>query len=361
MRKTIGASEGSSIYFLGICVGSVLSMFLSIALYNTNASFDGMSVYSWCGYALMQVGFISTVLVYFKVRKCDFVSITKIKGRLNGKQIALLPLISIATILIFLPLANAWGSFLDIIGYSGGGVAMPAYSNVGVYFLALLVMAIVPAMGEELLIRGSLFPALSTRNIWFGILMSGAMFSLMHANPVQTVHQFGLGVVLALVVALSGSLWSGVIVHFFNNFISITLTAYLPEVDALYVKLGYYNWLTGSASIVVGLLLMVFLLYLFYRAGKGTNKFEVVSNVYQEEGYTIIASSDTPKKSNIFKDFGVFFKSLFTKNGWKKITYELEERNAVEYVGKAQNLTGVWISLGVVCLYWLYNFIVGLI
>lgn len=361
MRKTIGASEGSSIYLIGICVGSVLSMFLSLALSTSNAYFDGMSVYSWCGYAIMQIGFIATVLVCFKVRKCDFVSITKIRGKLNVKQIVLLPFIAIATILIFLPFANAWTSFLGVIGYHGSGVAMPDYSNVGVYFLALLVLAIVPAFGEELMIRGTLFPSLSTRNVWFGILMSGALFSLMHANPVQTVHQFGLGVVLALVVAISGSLWSGVIVHFVNNFISITLTAYLPQVDALYYKLGYYNWLTGFASVIVGLVAMAVLLYLFYRAGKNTSKFEVVSNVYEDDGYTIIASGNTPTKSNIFKDLGAFLKSIFTKNGWKRITYELEERNAVEYIGKAQNMSGVWISLAVVCIYWLYNFIVGLI
>lgn len=149
--------------------------------------------------------------------------------------------------------------------------------------------------------------------------------------------------------------------HFVNNFISITLTAYLPQVDALYYKLGYYNWLTGFASVIVGLVAMAVLLYLFYRAGKNTSKFEVVSNVYEDDGYTIIASGNTPTKSNIFKDLGAFLKSIFTKNGWKRITYELEERNAVEYIGKAQNMSGVWISLAVVCIYWLYNFIVGLI
>lgn len=111
MRRTIGASESSSIYLLGICVGSLLSLFLSLALRNVSATLDGMSVYSWCGYAIMQVGFIATVFVYTRVRKVDVVRVAKIKGKLNPVQIVILPFIAIATILVFLPLANAWSAF----------------------------------------------------------------------------------------------------------------------------------------------------------------------------------------------------------------------------------------------------------
>lgn len=80
MRRTIGASESSSIYLLGICVGSLLSLFLSLALRNVSATLDGMSVYSWCGYAIMQVGFIATVFVYTRVRKVDVVRVAKSKA-----------------------------------------------------------------------------------------------------------------------------------------------------------------------------------------------------------------------------------------------------------------------------------------
>ncbi len=362
MRRTIGASESSSIYLLGICAGSMLSLFLSLALRNSSATLDGMSVYSWCGYALMQVGFIATVFIYSKVRKIDVVRVAKLRGKLNALQILLLPFIAIAAILVFLPLANAWGAFLGIIGYHGAGVSMPSFSNVGFYFLALFVMAILPAIGEEILMRGTVFAGLSTRNVWFGVLMSGLFFSLMHANPVQTVHQFGLGVVLALVVALSGSIWAGVIIHFFNNFISITLTAYIPQVDQIYQKLGYFNWLTGAASVLVGLFLLVCLLYLFYRASTKCKKAGEVSSVYEEDGFTIVATSNvTQKRDNVLKDMFRFISSLFTKQGWRRVQYQLEERNQVEYIGKNQSMSGVWIALALVCAYWLYAFIAGLI
>ena len=136
MRRTISASEGSSIYITGICAGSIFSLFLSLALKNVNGSFDGMSVYSWCGYAIMQIGFIATVFIFSAVRKIDVVSVAKLKGKLNVLQIAVLPFIAIATILVFLPLANAWTAFLGVIGYHGPGVSMPEFSNVASLMLS---------------------------------------------------------------------------------------------------------------------------------------------------------------------------------------------------------------------------------
>lgn len=370
MRRTVNASEGASLYLLAVCAASVLSLFLSLALTNVAATFDGMSVYGWVGYAVMQVAFIATVLIFARVRRWDVVQIARLKKPVNAWGLLLTPLIAIAAILIFLPLANAWSAFLDVIGYHGAGVSMPQFSNVGAYFLSLLVMGILPAFGEELLMRGGIFSALSTKNVWFGVLISALLFSLMHANPLQTVHQFGLGMTLALTVALTGSLWSAALVHFFNNFISVTLTAYLPEVDALYVKLGYFNWLTGAASVIVGLILMLALLYALYRMGEPARGRQISRRI-DYETFSIYAV-DESQKSDPIRDFFTFFASLFTKRGWARMTDALARRNGVEpvcskaYLEAAGQITGralfgVWLAIGLMAVYWLYAFISGLL
>ncbi len=360
MIKSIRASESSAIFMLGICAGSLLSLFLSLALSKVNAEFDGMSVMNWAGYAIMQVAFIACVLVYAKARRLDEKSVARVRKPRNPLQLLLTPFIAIATILVFLPLANAWTSFLGVIGYHGAGVSMPSYSNVGVYFLSLLIMAVLPAFGEEFLMRGNVFGGLSSRNVWFGILMSALFFSLMHSNPVQTVHQFGIGATLAITLILTDSIWSCVLVHFFNNFISITLTAYLPQVDAIYVGLGYFNWLTGAASVVVGLILLVILFYALYRMG-GREEFGIVKGGIEYDEFTIYAVREEEQKRNPVTDFFSFFGSLFTKSGWRNVTRVLTRKNCVEYYGKAQPMAGVWIALGLVIVYWLYSFISGLI
>lgn len=359
-RRTIGASESSSIYLFGVCAVSIVSLFLSLIFSKVDAQFDGMSVFAWVSYPLIQLAFFATIAIYAKARHIDEINVARVHKYTNIKQICLIPLIGVATILVFLPLANLWSEFLTLIGYEGSGVSMPAYSNVGVYFLSLIIMALLPAFCEELFMRGNVFAGLSTKSVWFGILMSALFFSLMHANPYQTVHQFGLGIVLAIVMILSDSLFACVLLHFFNNFVSITMTAYMPFVNEWYAKLGAYNWLVGIFSVLIGLVLLVILLYLFYKFGKKDER--RISSVIEYDDYTIYASvADDQRDEKVGKGLIFFLKSLFTKRGWQNITLTLTQRNGVQIIGKNQRMFGVWLALALVCVYWLYNFIYGLI
>lgn len=360
-RKLIGASEASSIYLIAVCAGSLMSLIMSLALSKVEGGLGGMSSRHWVGYALMQAAFIASVLIYAKVRRLDEICIAKIRKPRDLRQLILTPFIAIATILVFLPLANAWTSFLQIIGFHGAGVAMPTDGNVGVYFLSLLIMAALPAFGEELLMRGNVLSGLSTRNVWFGIFMSSLLFSLMHANPLQTVHQFGLGVSMAITLILTRSLWAAVLVHFFNNFISITLTTYIPQVDEIYYALGYYNWLTGAASVIAGSLLLVILFYILYRLGDKRSEFKLIENGIVYDEFTITSILPENVKNSGLKDFFVYLKSLFTKNGRKRISGVLTKMADVERLGKSQQMIGVWIALAFSVVYWLYSFISGLI
>ncbi|MBO4381017.1 MAG: CPBP family intramembrane metalloprotease, partial [Clostridia bacterium] len=225
MRKSIYANEGAAIFMIALCVANILATLL-VSLVRGLGDFEGMNIMSWVSYALIQIMFIVSAVVYSAVRKLNIPAVTRMNKGLKPLQYVLLPFIAIATILVFLPLANAWASFLGVIHYHGAGVSMPATDKVWVYFLALLIMAVMPAFGEEILMRGFVLHGTSTRGVWFGILLSSALFSLMHANPFQLVHQFGLGIVLAIVVASTGSIWGAVLIHFFNNFIALTLTTY---------------------------------------------------------------------------------------------------------------------------------------
>ncbi len=360
MRRTLGAGESSSILLLGVCASSVLALFLSLIRSLSATYFDGMSLYSWIGYPLMQVGFVAVVLVYSKARRLDLRYIARVNAPKNPKQVLLLPVISVAAIMTFLPFANLWSSFLGIIGYHGASASMPAFGNVGSYFLALFLLGLLPALGEELLLRGMTLSGLSTRGAAFGIFMSALFFSLMHGNPLQTVHQFGLGVVLAITLYLTGSIWAAVVVHFFNNFISVTLTAYLPQVDALIMKLGYFNWLTGAASVVIGLFLLILCFFVLYKMrGKGLR---VVSGGIDYDEFSIRLTEDSYiQKPNPAKEFFAFFGSLFTLKGLRRTFGELFNVSGVEYIGKSQPMWGVYLSLGLLVVYWLYAFIVNMI
>ena len=61
------------------------------------------------------------------------------------------------------------------------------------------------------------------------------------------------------------------------------------------------------------------------------------------------------------RDYVNFLHDLFTKQGWRDISTELLVRGDVSNIGKDQPLIGVWITIGLLVVYWLYAFISGLI
>lgn len=365
MRNRLNANESGASYLIAVCGASLLSTVFYYILNGRAGTFAGVDTANWVNYFVMELAFVGISVVYCHVRKADFVSVVKLKPSKNPYQYLLLFPIAFCTILVFYPLALLFLQFLAVIGYPVTSVITINFTSVGVYFLALLCMAILPAIGEEIVCRGMLLGGgLNTRDVTFGIFISALLFSLMHANPMQTVHQFGLGVVLATLFILSGSIVPCMIVHFLNNFITLTVTAYIPKVDQIVADLGYWNFLTGTVSVVVGLFLLAILLYAYYRLGKGKNaEFSLYENKVDCGDYTITVTYDAPtkKKSNFVLDCARFIRSLFTKYGWKKVYYTLYESAGVECLGKAQRMPNVWISIGFAVFYWVLNFLLNLL
>jgi membrane protease YdiL (CAAX protease family) len=83
----------------------------------------------------------------------------------------------------------------------------------------LIVLAILPAIGEELMFRGALQPIFAklTRNIHWGIVISAIIFSAIHFQFYGFIPRFLLGVCFGYLVVWTGSIWSSILAHFINN------------------------------------------------------------------------------------------------------------------------------------------------
>lgn len=118
-------------------------------------------------------------------------------------------------------LANAY--FIRALGLSGTGASYPVPEAMQPYEAILLYMsvAIVPAFCEEFLFRGLILPELLPYGRTTAVLGSAVLFGLMHQNLEQMLYATVAGVVLALVAMECGSIWGGVIIHLFNNLLSV--------------------------------------------------------------------------------------------------------------------------------------------
>lgn len=94
--------------------------------------------------------------------------------------------------------------------------------------LGLLVItlrsALVPAMIEEFAFRGVVLQSLRKYGDWFAITVSAILFGLMHANMTQVPFAIIAGVALAYCAVVTGSLKTGILVHFLNNFVSVVVS-----------------------------------------------------------------------------------------------------------------------------------------
>lgn len=87
----------------------------------------------------------------------------------------------------------------------------------------IIMIAILPAIGEELIFRGifqKLFTELTGKAVW-GIIISAALFSAMHLQFQGFIPRFALGVLFSYMLIWSGSLWLPIIAHFVNNLMAI--------------------------------------------------------------------------------------------------------------------------------------------
>ena len=108
-----------------------------------------------------------------------------------------------------------------------------------VLILRFVYLAVFPAIFEELMTRGIILGELLPYGKGFAIITSGAIFGLMHMNPVQLPFAFIAGAAMAYGVVYCGTLRVSMTVHFVNNFISVFLTAlpqFISEEAALYVE-----------------------------------------------------------------------------------------------------------------------------
>ncbi len=90
------------------------------------------------------------------------------------------------------------------------------------YLVYIFVLSISAGICEEVLFRGTIMPAMEEKGLVPAIVFSSFLFALFHISFLNLFSTFVLGVVMAVVVIKTGSLWGGIIYHMLNNFYAAT-------------------------------------------------------------------------------------------------------------------------------------------
>ncbi|NLW02445.1 MAG: CPBP family intramembrane metalloprotease [Clostridiaceae bacterium] len=115
-----------------------------------------------------------------------------------------------AGLIALITIKNTFGSLQLNTGVtsvmSGGGVLW-----------SLFLIAVVPAVCEELLFRGLIQRGLERMGAGWSIFLSGLLFGLFHFDFQRFAAQTLIGVIAAYLVYRTGSIINGMILHFLNN------------------------------------------------------------------------------------------------------------------------------------------------
>lgn len=157
-------------------------------------------------------------------------------------------------------------------------------SSIGMLLFNLLLVALVPAVGEELLFRGGfmqIFYRLFKENIHAAIIVSAILFSLMHLHYYNFIGIIIMGVIFGYLYYWSGNIMVSIWAHFINNSM-VVLFSYLtvnnPDVEFLTYDYEF------SPTVAIGSgIIMIGAIYRFYKTTRQYHAIEEVETDIDED------------------------------------------------------------------------------
>jgi uncharacterized protein len=200
---------------------------------------------------------------------------------LPGTQIIILGFIMIFAAL---PMVHWWAGINEMMRFpewlrglelwmkqseKGAEEVTRAFLNVGTIgglMINLLMIAILPALGEELLFRGILQKLLHQwfRNVHWAVLVSAVIFSALHLQFYGFLPRTILGIMFGYLFVITKSLWVPILVHFLNNGAAV-LAAFLYRKDFLESDFNEIGQLSNPVWVLGSLLMVLMLFTVIYR------------------------------------------------------------------------------------------------
>ncbi len=127
-----------------------------------------------------------------------------------------------------------------------------------------LMLAIIPAIGEEWLFRGVLQSQLTDwlKSAHLAIFITAVIFSAIHIQFLTFLPRFVLGLMLGYMLVFTKNLWIPIIAHFTNNFMALMVFQYYQTTDPTVNPLDTEVIKPDGMGIIISLGLIYALMYL---------------------------------------------------------------------------------------------------
>jgi membrane protease YdiL (CAAX protease family) len=153
--------------------------------------------------------------------------------------------------------------------------------STGGLLVNIFVIALLPAIGEELLFRGVLIRLFNEwfKNIHLTIVITSFLFSFIHFQFYGFIPRMLLGMIFGYLMYWSGSIILPMIAHFLNNAVAVCIYYFFKDSD-VYEKADTFG--AGSSDFIWLLVSSVLLVLFFYILNKEGKEERLSVNLKQE-------------------------------------------------------------------------------
>ena len=181
------------------------------------------------------IAFLLPALIFAKIVDRKPLSYLGFNLNMTARQVMLVVLITFGGMILSgalgmlnqqIPLSDSWmkqAKELEQV-YKNAMMNMAYMNGLSDYLFAMVVMALAPAIFEEVLFRGA-FQKLFiqwARHAWIGIIITSILFSAIHFSFFGFLPRIALGMILGLIFHYSNNLWLSILLHFLNNAFVVT-------------------------------------------------------------------------------------------------------------------------------------------
>lgn len=351
-RSIYTKNDAGSIFFMALFLPAVFA----VVLMSTLAFFAAFYQQNLLGNELLvtclsilsaQGGMFFVYFLYNKLLRANPFKASKIGFRLNFKNILISMAIGAATLFGLNSIISVFDALFQAMGHIPKDMPLPL-TNGWWLALNLVLLAVVPAIVEELLFRGIIYNGLKQYGKKTAIIVSAVLFALIHGNVDQTVYPILFGIILAYIVYKTDNIVYAMIAHFVNNAIVLVFN-FVYTTNPGMVQNPTIESILNPKNISLAVLLLVVTLVSVFFVGKLFKKDKTTAHHFLNDLPETI-SDDAIKALN--QGNAQQTPSGVDPKVWEKIICQKNDLAALQKAKSSSN-TMLWVGIAFSVILWL--------
>ncbi len=241
-------------------VGIIISIIIVAYIFVSGREELSQDTYTYTLLVLTQIiAVLLPAMIYLKFKKVKVKEVLRFKP-IKLPQIGLIIILGLTGQFIAQLLNFPIILLLQLLGEIPPPV-IPIPENLHGLAVSIIIIAVFPAVCEEIFMRGIVMRAYERRGTKAAIVLSAILFGLMHGDIKNLIGPIFFGLLFGYLVIRTGSIFAGMIAHFINNAVAITLEYFYQQYHTTFPFLDSFEYFV--ITIVISIMFFIPTLILF--------------------------------------------------------------------------------------------------